>query len=87
MVCVCVCVCDVDMEQNMVPWKKDKDEKQCQGCGGTFGILRRRHHCRLCGDIICKECSRFMSLQEACKAIKISPFSLLTHSFIFQTPF
>lgn len=53
------------MEQNMVPWKKDKEEKQCQGCGGMFGIRRRRHHCRLCGDIICKECSTFMSLQEA----------------------
>lgn len=26
-------------------------------CGVDFGLLRRRHHCRICGLVICKHCS------------------------------
>lgn len=61
-----IIVCKTGMEQNMVPWKKDKDEKQCGGCGAGFGLMRRRHHCRLCGNIRCKECCNFMTLADTC---------------------
>ena len=66
----CVHVCVSGVEQNMVPWKKDKEEKQCRGCGGNFGIIKRRHHCRLCGGIRCKECCRFMALIETCTCMQ-----------------
>ena len=61
-------MCDLGMEQNVVHWKKDKEEKMCGGCGGNFGVIRRRHHCRLCGDIRCKECCHFMTLLETCES-------------------
>jgi len=28
-----------------------------QVCGKKFSIMRRRHHCRMCGHVICYECS------------------------------
>ena len=55
------------LEQSVVPWKKDEDEKRCVQCGRGFGVRRRRHHCRLCGGIICKQCSHFMTLGETCE--------------------
>lgn len=29
----------------------------CYDCGIAFSLFRRRHHCRLCGQIFCFECS------------------------------
>ena len=29
----------------------------CCGCGSSFTILNRRHHCRICGYIFCEACS------------------------------
>lgn len=29
----------------------------CYDCGVAFSFFRRRHHCRLCGQIFCFECS------------------------------
>lgn len=26
-------------------------------CSEVFNVIRRRHHCRLCGDIVCAPCS------------------------------
>lgn len=49
-----------------MPWKKDKDDKFCGGCGETFGLRRRRHHCRLCGEIRCKQCCRFKTFTDTC---------------------
>ena len=27
------------------------------GCGVTFSLVRRRHHCRSCGRVFCAKCS------------------------------
>jgi hypothetical protein len=29
----------------------------CPSCRGVFTTLKRRHHCRLCGDVFCDGCS------------------------------
>ncbi|TYZ57095.1 hypothetical protein PybrP1_010864 [[Pythium] brassicae (nom. inval.)] len=29
----------------------------CFQCSNKFGVLRRRHHCRLCGNAFCAECT------------------------------
>lgn len=47
-------------ERALVPWLPDKMIPSCPSCGRTFGLTRRRHHCRLCGDIMCDKCSHFM---------------------------
>ena len=64
-----LCYCDSEMEQRVVSWKPDKEEKRCQSCGRGFNLRRRRHHCRLCGEIICKQCSLFMTLSETCESM------------------
>ncbi|KAK2716660.1 rabenosyn-5-like [Artemia franciscana] len=56
-------------EQNVVQWVTDEDVKMCPECAKSFGILRRRHHCRLCGSIQCHECSTFILVSHARKLI------------------
>ena len=41
-----------------VEWESDAASTQCRLCGGKWGLLRRRHHCRACGQLVCDDCSR-----------------------------
>lgn len=38
-------------------WVPDSHALCCSTCGGTFGLLLRRHHCRCCGGVFCDSCS------------------------------
>ena len=39
---------------------QDHATNNCQMCRTGFGRLRtRKHHCRMCGRVICKQCSEF----------------------------
>lgn len=38
-------------------WMKDDSAKECFTCGKTFNTFRRRHHCRICGQIFCNSCT------------------------------
>lgn len=41
-------------EQRITPWQDDKEATRCFCCSTTFHPLTtRKHHCRLCGLIIC----------------------------------
>ncbi|CAN0452439.1 unnamed protein product, partial [Ectocarpus fasciculatus] len=31
--------------------------RKCAVCGERFAALRRRHHCRCCGEVVCATCS------------------------------
>jgi hypothetical protein len=33
------------------------DTKECEVCDQSFGLIRRRHHCRNCGKCVCSSCS------------------------------
>eukprot|EP00667_Euglena_gracilis_P014824 EG_transcript_15377 len=44
--------------QRVVCWKADDSYRACSVCLGRFGLLRRRHHCRRCGELVCGGCSR-----------------------------
>lgn len=37
-------------------WQPDASVVDCV-CGRRFGIVRRRHHCRVCGSVRCSACS------------------------------
>ncbi|ETO34695.1 hypothetical protein RFI_02394 [Reticulomyxa filosa] len=38
-------------------WAQDKDVLNCSKCNVLFGLIERKHHCRKCGKIFCKNCS------------------------------
>lgn len=38
-------------------WAKDQTKMKCELCYGTFNLIFRRHHCRLCGVLSCANCS------------------------------
>eukprot|EP00949_MAST-11_sp_MAST-11-sp1_P004276 g4276.t1 len=40
-----------------VAWQSDASVQYCQGCRNRFSMTLRKHHCRACGKIFCKECS------------------------------
>jgi hypothetical protein len=40
-------------------WGADARHKNCEVCGGHFGVARRRHHCRACGRVVCQPCSKY----------------------------
>ncbi|GMM35243.1 1-phosphatidylinositol-3-phosphate 5-kinase [Saccharomycopsis crataegensis] len=42
-------------------WMKDNSVKECFSCGKPFTTFRRRHHCRLCGQIFCNDCTTLIS--------------------------
>jgi hypothetical protein len=39
-------------------WQPDEEASHCTRCDIPFSLLKRRHHCRECGDIFCSECSK-----------------------------
>ena len=45
-----------------VRWMRDDEVSNCTQCNDTFTILKRKHHCRVCGKIFCAECSSFQLL-------------------------
>lgn len=52
-------------ERTIVPWIDEKDVKLCPTCAKSFHVARRKHHCRLCGAVMCHSCTIFLSLQDA----------------------
>lgn len=41
-----------------------KDGVHCFLCIKAFTVLRRKHHCRICGDVVCSKCSEMRSLRQ-----------------------
>ncbi|XP_033612414.1 FYVE, RhoGEF and PH domain-containing protein 3 isoform X1 [Fukomys damarensis] len=40
--------------------RRDKEKQSCKSCRETFNsITKRKHHCKLCGVVICGKCSEF----------------------------
>jgi rabenosyn-5 len=52
-------------EQNVVVWVEDTHVKLCPSCARGFHMARRKHHCRLCGAIMCNDCSYFLTVPDA----------------------
>lgn len=40
-----------------VKWTPNAMSTQCNVCLQKFGIMKRRHHCRKCGELVCHPCS------------------------------
>ncbi|KAH8271866.1 hypothetical protein KR044_008414 [Drosophila immigrans] len=59
-------------EQQTVPWLDGSSVKLCPNCAKSFHFARRQHHCRLCGGIMCNDCSRFLQLENAMQLASLS---------------
>lgn len=53
----------------VVPWLDGTSVTLCPNCAKAFSLTRRKHHCRLCGSILCHDCSLFLDLNVASKYI------------------
>ncbi|KAE8612156.1 hypothetical protein XENTR_v10012744 [Xenopus tropicalis] len=67
------------IEKSVVSWVSDQDVPFCPDCGNKFTIRNRRHHCRLCGSIMCKRCTELITLPFASKLTSASKHSLSAH--------
>ncbi|NXM98496.1 RBNS5 protein, partial [Sylvia borin] len=74
------------IEKSVVPWVSDQDVPFCPDCGTKFSIRNRRHHCRLCGSIMCKKCMEFVSLPLASKLTSASKEALGSHTSPNSSP-
>lgn len=54
-----------------VNWTKSDQRKGCNVCHQSFPSFRRKHHCRLCGEVVCSKCSSMHALKVA-KAGKVA---------------
>jgi len=63
----------------VVEWTPNDIVKLCPYCAKAFNIARRRHHCRLCGAIMCNTCSHFLEYTSACKLVK--PAKIYTNPY------
>lgn len=48
-----------DLAVEASQWEPDSASATCRLCAKTFGIFRRRHHCRNCGRLVCNKCSKY----------------------------
>lgn len=48
----------------IVIWTNDNEVSQCTICSNEFTILRRRHHCRSCGRVMCGKCGKEATVDE-----------------------
>lgn len=50
---------DLSMAQaNTVVWVPDERVRECHDCKSKFTGIRRRHHCRACGQVFCNGCTK-----------------------------
>lgn len=48
-----------DFADSRQHWMPDQLCKHCYACDTPFTVFRRRHHCRLCGQVFCSACSAY----------------------------
>ncbi len=41
----------------LVTWRPNSHSNTCVVCSSAFGMWRRKHHCRRCGELVCGTCS------------------------------
>jgi early endosome antigen 1 len=53
-------------------WVDDTHVENCQACDKGFTLTNRKHHCRQCGRIYCKDCSsKTATLPSSKKAVRV----------------
>ena len=52
-------IIDSELGKKAPAWVRDDSVSMCMLCDMIFTALRRRHHCRACGGVLCGKCSQF----------------------------
>jgi hypothetical protein len=47
----------VSVLETRVEWIKAEIVNNCEACQASFGVFRRKHHCRHCGHVFCDSCT------------------------------
>ena len=68
-------------------WVPDGASLECHVCAGSFSVIKRRHHCRSCGALICSSCSRQRRLPSRCrdedkKAVRVCTVCALLRDYV-----
>ena len=53
-----ISLADGSLADALPEWEEDAEAVTCRSCTQNFTMMRRRHHCRLCGQTFCGECSK-----------------------------
>ncbi|KAH9857082.1 FYVE zinc finger-domain-containing protein [Lenzites betulinus] len=60
-------------EQKITPWEDDATVSQCPLCAASFHPLtNRKHHCRLCGRIICSLPVKYPQRPQTCSLLFVA---------------
>ena len=59
-----VIIGETDLGKIAPVWVRDDAVTMCMTCTTHFTTLRRRHHCRACGKIVCSNCSSYKARLE-----------------------
>jgi len=54
--------CSLNWRRKDLRWQPDESSNACHECNATFNFLRRRHHCRGCGRLLCGDCTQWRAL-------------------------
>jgi hypothetical protein len=52
-------------------WINDSERDTCATCHSPFNLIVRRHHCRVCGDIFCGDCSTTRMVLSASSSLSL----------------
>ena len=54
-------------------WVPDSTATSCMVCSAEFSLVRRRHHCRICGALSCNSCSpkRRVAWMDEARAVRV----------------
>lgn len=52
-------VLTIDQLVHQDDWVCDSERYRCHVCTRNFGSFRRKHHCRRCGEVICRNCTLY----------------------------
>lgn len=52
---------EVEIGKTKPFWVPDSETAICMQCEQRFSLIKRRHHCRGCGQVLCGSCCSFKS--------------------------
>ncbi|XP_069190709.1 FYVE, RhoGEF and PH domain-containing protein 2 isoform X3 [Procambarus clarkii] len=66
-------IVDLDLGQKQPMLIRSDSVNKCMECGSQFTMVRRKHHCRACGAVVCSKCSSFKAslAYESGKSVRV----------------